>query len=368
MTCFQNCKSPTRLHENKRTCLSSPDKLAGLIFPKSLALVALTWTVIGFSFVSPGIAAEQTAASAQHTANKLFGDIDGLRAIPIITNRNRRPGASVSRRFGGGRGDILHGRCSVSRTRIPGLQPLADTVSFHVPQSIDILEQVEEIETDTFWSALTTSADGKRPTLYVHGYRVDFAKACRRAARLQDNLSLAGRLAVFSWPSDGSALGYAKDEANVIWSARHLRQTLNRMVQQFGPGGFNLVAHSLGARGAIEAILQIEATAGETPVINRLILIAPDMDAGIFAQKAERVKALATRVSLYVSTNDAPLLLSREVHGYPRLGQSGPHLDVLSGIETIDVSDLDLSTPTGHVYHLYNGPVIDSLRKRLGSN
>ena len=319
----------------------------------------------GLLFASPGLADTRSNEGASSLPGAPFTHQDGFRTIPIITNRSKHRNRSVSNRFGGDRSKIRHGSCSVSRTKIPGLQPLADTVSFHVPQSIDILEEIEEIETETFWRDLQKATGDRRPTLYVHGYRVDFAKACRRAARLQDNLDLAGSLAVFSWPSEGTALGYAKDEANVMWSVPHLRETIERMAKTFGPGGFNLVAHSLGSRGVIDALLQTDQASRGQVFINRLIFIAPDVDAGIFVQKSDKVTILARKTSLYVSEFDSPLALSREVHGYPRLGQAGPHLKGLKNIETIDVSGLHMSTPTGHVYHLFNPAVIDSLRKRL---
>lgn len=328
---------------------------------KALAAVCLA---LGLSVSPAALAGNDTQPGKAVSEVPLFESVEGLRTIPVITNRMKQKRQPLASRFGGGRGPVRHGSCSVSRTRIPGLQPLADTVSFHVPQSIDIVETVEEIETEAFWRGLAAAAGDKRPTLYVHGYRVGFAKACRRAARLHDNLGLAGRLAIFSWPSDGTALGYAKDEANVIWSIPDLHRTIERMADTFGAGGFNVIAHSLGARGVIGALMRAQSE-DDTPLLNRLILIAPDVDAGIFVQNADQVTARARTTSLYVSKRDAPLALSREVHGYPRLGEKGPHLKDLDGVETIDVSDLDLSTPTGHLYHLFNNAVIDSLRKRV---
>lgn len=322
----------------------------------------------GLLFASPGLADTRSSEGANSLPDAPFTHQDGFRTIPIITNRSKHRNRSVSNRFGGDRSKIRHGSCSVSRTKIPGLQPLADTVSFHVPQSIDILEEIEEIEAETFWRELQKATGDRRPTLYVHGYRVDFAKACRRAARLQDNLDMAGSLAVFSWPSEGTALGYSKDEANVMWSVPHLRETIERMAKTFGPGGFNLVAHSLGSRGVIDALLQTDQASGDQVLINRLIFIAPDVDAGIFVQKSDKVTTLARKTTLYASKFDSPLALSSEVHGYPRLGQAGPHLKGLKNIETIDVSGLHMSTPTGHVYHLFNPAVIDSLRKRLATD
>jgi hypothetical protein len=60
--------------------------------------------------------------------------------------------------------------------------------------------------------------------------------------------------------------------------------------------------------------------------------------------------------------------LSRQVHGYSRLGESGDHLDGMMGINIIDISDMPVRYPSGHVYHLYNKAVINDLAQLLNEN
>jgi esterase/lipase superfamily enzyme len=73
-------------------------------------------------------------------------------------------------------------------------------------------------------------------------------------------------------------------------------------------------------------------------------------------------------MTVYVSDNDSPLTLSRQVHGHPRLGEAGEHLEGLTGVEIIDVSDLPLRVPSGHLYHLYQDGVIDDLIQLIDEN
>jgi hypothetical protein len=39
-----------------------------------------------------------------------------------------------------------------------------------------------------------------------------------------------------------------------------------------------------------------------------------------------------------------------QVHGYPRLEESGEHLDGIAGVEIIDISGIAMRSPTGHIY------------------
>ena len=45
--------------------------------------------------------------------------------------------------------------------------------------------------------------------------------------------------------------------------------------------------------------------------------------------------------------------------------EAGPHLDGLTGVEIIDLSDIGVRYPSGHVYHLYNPTVISDLNATL---
>jgi esterase/lipase superfamily enzyme len=92
---------------------------------------------------------------------------------------------------------------------------------------------------------------------------------------------------------------------------------------------------------------------GDTPLFNQVVLIAPDIDVGIFRQYLPLIRPLARNLTVYVSSNDNPLALSRQLHGYPRLGEAGSHLDGLSGIDIIDLSNIPVRSPSGHVYHLH---------------
>ena len=51
--------------------------------------------------------------------------------------------------------------------------------------------------------------------MFIHGFNVSFADAAIRAAQLSCDLSIAGVMAFYSWPSQGTLAGYAADESSI---------------------------------------------------------------------------------------------------------------------------------------------------------
>ena len=69
---------------------------------------------------------------------------------------------------------------------------------------------------------------------------------------------------------------------------------------------------------------------------------------------------MPTAITLYASSNDEALKISKEIHGYPRAGDSGRNLVVVPGMDTIDVSLVDTSL-IGHFYYGSNNTVLSDL-------
>lgn len=286
--------------------------------------------------------------------------------VPFITLRNKT-GSSKAAKFFGDERDTLHaGHCDISSTPIKILKPLAAKVPFYIPEDIVKLEAITELSVEDLWQGMEKTSNRERPILYTHGFYMDFERSCKRASMLQQSLGLAGRFMLFSWPSDGAILNYTRDEADLYWSVDPLQATLADMISRFGAGNIDIAAHSLGTRGVLLALMRMANTENANkPLVNQVVLIAPDIDAGIFAQYLSQILPLARNITIYVSDNDQPLALSGQVHGYPRLGESGKHLSDLEGVEIIDISDVPVRYPSGHVYHLYHNMVIDDLSRLL---
>jgi len=159
---------------------------------------------------------------------------------------------------------------------------------------------------------------------------------------------------MFSWPSNGEPAEYVRDQADVEWSTPFLADFLEQLGERIGPSNVQLLAHSLGSRGAILALWRLGADLSARPVIGRFVLLAPDFDSQTFVAMLPRLSPLAGGITLYASSKDTPLKVSRQLSGYPRLGEAGEFLTVAEGMETIDVSGSGRYQILGHEYFYYH--------------
>ena len=318
---------------------------------------------------SPGDDEQLPAQDQPATAVKTSSADPIRRSMPFITLRNKIGGSSPGDYFGGERGMIHSGYCDITWTPIPILEPIADRMPFYIPSGKMTLESIIEVSDTKFWRKPADKPVIDHPLLYVHGYNIGFKKGCSRAALFQENLRLASRFLLFSWPSDDTVTNYTHDESDIYWSVAYIKHTLERMIKVFGEGRVDVVSHSMGTRGAVLALVRMsDRHSGDTPLLNQLVLVAADIDAGIFRQYLQVIRPLVRKITLYVSDSDNALSLSEEVHGYPRLGMTGAHLRDLEGIEIIDVSATGKRRASGHLYHLYNETAINDLDQLLNGN
>ncbi len=297
----------------------------------------------------------------------------GHGSVPFLTVRNKTGSENAAEFFGGERSSLSAGYCQHSRTSLDALKPITEKIPFYIPEEILSLNSVTVIEIEQFWKNIKRSQKARPLTFYTHGFNIDFERGCRRAALFQQSYGLENQFLFFSWPSDGKIMNYTHDAADVYWSVEPMRQTLSDMLARFGKGSINVVGHSMGARGVFLAlVLMAKANqaevAADKPLFNQLIFIAPDIDAGVFLQYLALIRPLAKNITLYVSGNDRALMLSRQVHGYPRLGEPGAHLDGIKAVDIIDISDVAIRSPSGHVYHLHHYAVINDIAQLLNKN
>jgi esterase/lipase superfamily enzyme len=320
------------------------------------------------AFFSPSSYAEDEIAAAEKS--DVF-HID----VQFLSLRNKTGSKSVDEYFGGERDVLRSGICSVAYTRVDALKTIAENVPFYIPEEELQLDAIRETAVKDIWKDLGKTSAGKSPLIYVHGFNISFDRGCRRASEFQRSLGLGGRLVYFSWPSDGIIVNYPQDETELYWSVDAMHKTLADMVDASGSGKINVVAHSLGTRGIMLALVRMSAERKYAkyafvgrPLIDQLVLLAAATDVGIFAQYLPYIKPLVKRITVYVSSHDVPLAASEQLHGYPRLGQTSQYLRELQGVEIIDVSDVPVQYPSGHLYHLYNKTVIDDLDQLLNEN
>lgn len=218
---------------------------------------------------------------------------------------------------------------------------------------------------DVFYRELAARvqrSDRKDAFVFVHGYNVGFDDAVYRTAQMAYDLGFGGAPILFSWPSNGSTLEYTGDINNSEWSIGHLKTFLAEVAANSGATSVHLIAHSMGNRvltGALERLAADPAFAA-SPRFTHLVLTAPDIDADIFRQLAATIRKTASRVTLYASSNDRALQVSKRLNGYPRAGDAGAGIVVVPGVDTIDVSSVDTDF-LGHSYYGDNRSVLSDL-------
>jgi esterase/lipase superfamily enzyme len=111
---------------------------------------------------------------------------------------------------------------------------------------------------------------------------------------------------------------------------------------------------------ALVKILDSTSSAIGQPLFNQIVLTAPDIDSGEFLQLASRIHSTAARITLYASSNDKAISLSKTMHTYPRAGESGDNIVVVTGLDTVDASSVDTSL-TGHFYYAEEPTVLSDL-------
>lgn len=198
--------------------------------------------------------------------------------------------------------------------------------------------------------------------LFVPGYKVTFDHAARRTAQIAYDLRFPGAAVMYSWPSAGEVSAYAADEATVEWSQDNLQKFLVDFLDSAKAERVYLIAHSMGNRALTRAVAgAMSARPDLKGRIAEIILTAPDIDAQVFKEQIAPALVNAGRpITLYASSKDEALGASRKFHQYPRAGESGASLTLISGIDTIDASDVDTSL-LGHTYFAQALPVITDL-------
>lgn len=237
-----------------------------------------------------------------------------------------------------------------------------------------VLESIEKIPGQQFFTAMrsklnTRNIGERRVLLYIHGFNNSFDDAAIRAAQIGYDLKVEGITALFSWPSRDATRAYTADEATIGASEPHLEIFLTRLIRESGAEQIDVIAHSMGNRGFLRVLARMASVPefnGASKPFNQILLAAPDVDIQTFKNLAAAYPQLSNRTTLYVSSKDRALRGSGIIHDHPRAGFVPP-ITVLDGIDTIEVSAIDL-TLLGHAYHGDAEAVLYDMFQLLRSN
>jgi esterase/lipase superfamily enzyme len=206
-----------------------------------------------------------------------------------------------------------------------------------------MLRQVQPLNKARFVASLSqrvAQSAGKNAFVFVHGYNVSFVDAARRTAQIAHDLKFPGAPIFYSWPSQAKTIAYTVDENNIEWTRPRLVRFLEEVVEGSGAENVHLIAHSMGNRALTQAFAEFYSRRPDLMSrIREVILAAPDIDAAVFKEQiAPTLLRTQKPITLYASSRDKALMASKEVHAYPRAGDTDGGLIVLPGMETIDAS------------------------------
>jgi esterase/lipase superfamily enzyme len=303
------------------------------------------------------------------SATVFFGALAGYAALyGRLPGQAVSPEKSVAVAYGDSRGTLELGSCEVSIPKTHEVGELESPSLLRLEFSEDpakhvVLLKVAPEPADEFYADLragVAKSKEKSALVFIHGYNVTFEDAARRTAQIACDLKFGGVPIFYSWPSQGKLLDYEVDETNAVWTVPHLRQFLADVARQSGAQQIHLIAHSMGNRALTGALkdLALKQPDASRPAFDQVLLTAPDIDADVFKNEiAPAMMKSAQRVTLYASSNDAALLLSKKLHGYPRAGEAGGDIVIVPGMDTVDCTAVDTSL-IGHSYYGDSGSVL----------
>ena len=193
-----------------------------------------------------------------------------------------------------------------------------------------------------------------RVVLFIHGFRLDFARVCSSARRISTALGPDTLTIVFSWPSGGRLARYLYDESLASRSAHDFQLVLDQVLALVPADHVHVLAHSLGCRTAVTAILGRSEIDGR---LANLILVKPDINRTFFLRQHTDLVLRSSQITVYASRRDRVLFWSGVLHGHARLGQETKCIDA---IRIVDVSRVQTGA-FGHSIFDHEGLIIGGI-------
>ena len=209
------------------------------------------------------------------------------------------------------------------------------------------LTNVESLEPESFVEQLraqVAQSPYKGLLVVVHGFRERYPSALRKTAFLGHVLDINAPVMLFDWPGNqGSSLnGYRRAHAVARESGAELARTLELVINEVAPDRLWVFANSMGAQVVVDAfslLYQHPEFADSETEIEDVILTAPDVGQEEFDERfRQEIAALTKDLTVYVSSNDRALLVSRIVNRGARSGESTLRPEQLE--EAVRVADM----------------------------
>ena len=266
----------------------------------------------------------------------------------FVTNRLQEvDDGPIEERFGSQReGSLKFGSFDTKIQPTLGLGMLLNSTEWF--QNVEItLQDIQKLDEAAFVEqikGLVERSPYRSLLVLLHGYKEAFPSALRKTAFFGHVIDINSPILLFDWPGNQGATlpGYRRARRVAEESGADLAHALELVIRQVRPERLWVVANSMGGQVVVDAFSYLYAEAdladAETE-IEDVILTAPDVDHEEFDEQfKQEINALARNLTVYVSSNDRALVLSRIVNRARRRGESTLTPDQLE--EAVRVSEL----------------------------
>jgi esterase/lipase superfamily enzyme len=218
-------------------------------------------------------------------------------------------------------------------------------------------------------TALAAKPAGQKEVfVFVHGFNTNFAEGIYRQAQMREDFRTPGVSIHYSWPSAARATSYATDREAVLLARDDLDRLIG-LLARTRASQIVLAGHSMGAFLVMEALRQraIRNSPGSFDKTPLVVLMAPDIDVGVFRRQAEIIASRGVSFYVFTSTRDRALRLSAALRG------SGVRLGAVADeslVSDLPVTVIDLSEVNGNEdslnhFKVATSPVMISMMQGL---
>ena len=187
-----------------------------------------------------------------------------------------------------------------------------------------LINEGYELETaDKNFYVITTKVTQKKYGFMGGGslelkFNVEFDEAAWRTAQIAYDMKFDGTPIFYSWPSTGTLAAYPADEDKIQLSTPHIKTFIDDLLVNSSGKDLYIIAHSMGSRGASEAVKNLLLEKPEyNQRIKELIMAAPDINADIYREQiAPFLSDRELPVTVYTASNDRALWASAILHDY----------------------------------------------------
>ena len=201
-----------------------------------------------------------------------------------------------------------------------------------------VIKNMEAMEREAFVNQLrelVAKSPRRSLLIVIHGFRERFPSALRKTAFVGHILDINSPIMVFDWPGDqGSSLrGYRRARNVATASGVDLAKTIEMIVRDVKPERLWVIANSMGGQVVADAfshLYQNPEFADAGTEFEDVVLTAPDVSHEEFDSRfKQEITSMTRHLTVYVSSNDRALVMSRLINRNARRGESTLSPDML---------------------------------------